>query len=66
MREGHHLEDQVTDVRIILKWILKKWDGEARTELLWFRTGTGVGALEFGNEPLGFIKCVEFGSPMTY
>jgi len=29
------------DRRIILKWIFIKWDGEARTELIWFRTGTG-------------------------
>ena len=26
---------------IILKWIFKKWDGEARTGLIWLRIGTG-------------------------
>ena len=25
----------------ILKWIFKKWEGEARTGLLWLRIGTG-------------------------
>jgi hypothetical protein len=30
--------------RIILKWILKKWDGEW-TGLRWLRIGTGVGLL---------------------
>jgi len=28
------------DGRIILRWILKKWDGEAWTGLLYFRIGT--------------------------
>jgi hypothetical protein len=31
--------------RIILKWIFRKWDGEAWTELIWLRIGTGGGPL---------------------
>jgi len=29
--------------RIILKWIIKKWDEEAWTGLIWLRIGTGGG-----------------------
>ena len=43
--EGHNqLEDLGTDARI-LRYIFKKWDGEARTGLIWFRLGTGGGSL---------------------
>jgi hypothetical protein len=26
LKEGDHLEDQGVDVRIILRWIFRKWD----------------------------------------
>jgi hypothetical protein len=29
LREGNHLGDPGIDDRILLKWILKKWDGGA-------------------------------------
>jgi hypothetical protein len=45
LREGDHLEDQVIDGTIILKWIFKKWDGRAWTGLIWHRIGTGGGLL---------------------
>jgi hypothetical protein len=31
------------DGRIILKWTLYKWDGEAWTGSIWHRTGTNYG-----------------------
>jgi len=37
-----HLEDLSVD-GICLKWMFKKWGGEAGTGLLWIRIGTGGG-----------------------
>jgi hypothetical protein len=49
------LKDLDVDGRIIIKWILKKWDGD----LDWNnQVRTGVG--ERGNEPADPIKCGEF------
>jgi len=46
LRERDHLGDPGADVRIILKWIFKKWDRRVWTGLIWLRIGTGGGLLQ--------------------
>jgi len=45
LRERDHLEDTGVDVKIILRWIFRKWNVEARTGSSWLRIGTGGGQL---------------------
>jgi hypothetical protein len=41
LRDRYHLEDPGVDVRIILRWTFRKWDGGKWTGLIWLRIGTG-------------------------
>ena len=45
LRERDDSGDQDVDGRIILRWILRKWEGVVGTGLSWLRTGTGGGRL---------------------
>jgi hypothetical protein len=45
LRERDHLEDPGADGRTILRQILKKWDVEAWTAVIWLRIGTSGGHL---------------------
>ena len=58
-KEREHLVDPEVDGRIILKWILKRWD---RQVLDWSHSEWGqvAGCCECGNGPSGSIKCGQF------
>ena len=45
LRERDRLGDLGIDVRIILRWILRKWDVGVWTGLGWLKIGTGGGHL---------------------
>jgi hypothetical protein len=44
-RERSHWGDQDIDGGIILRWILRKWEGFVGTGCRWLRIGTGDGRL---------------------
>ena len=60
LMERDHWGDQDVDGRIILRWILRKWEGVVGTGWSWLRIGTGGRRFEYGNELSGSIKCGEF------
>jgi hypothetical protein len=54
------LEVLYIDERIILKWILKTYNGRVWIVLIWLRTGTGGGFCEYGKQLLGSVQSEEF------
>jgi hypothetical protein len=60
LKERVHLQDLGVDGMIILKWISKRWDGEAWTGVFCSGYGQVAGTCECGNEPSGSIECGEF------
>ena len=45
LRDSDHLEDEGLDGKIMLKLILKQWDGETWPGFIWLRIGKGGGIL---------------------
>jgi hypothetical protein len=45
MKGRYHLEEVGIDRRIILEWILGKYDGKLKAVFIWFRTRKGGGLL---------------------
>jgi hypothetical protein len=45
LREKHHLEEPGLDGKVILRWIIRKWDVGTWTGLIWLRIGIGGGHL---------------------
>jgi hypothetical protein len=60
LREGDYLKDPAIDGKVILKWILKQWDGGHGLDRSGSGQGQVAGSCECGNEPSGSIKCREF------
>jgi hypothetical protein len=60
VKERDHLKDLDVDGRIILKFILNKWNGKTWSEFIWFGMKTFGGSSEYVNEFSATIKFREF------
>ena len=60
MRERDHWRDPGVDGRIVLRWILKKWDVGYRLDRAGSGQGQAAGTCEWDNEASGSRKCGEF------
>jgi hypothetical protein len=56
----NHLGDPGVDGRIILIWIIRKWDVGYGPDRSTPGQGQEAGTCAYGNEPSGSIKCREF------
>ena len=54
------MEDPCIDGRIILKWMLEKWDSGHGLDQCCSGLGQVAGCCEFGDELSGSVKCREF------
>jgi len=61
-----HLENPGVDGKIILQWILGKWDGKVWTPCIWLRIGTRAGFCKHGKEPKSSMKGGEFLDYLSY
>jgi hypothetical protein len=60
LKGGGHLEDLGLDGKIVLKWILEKWDGGLGLDRSVSGQGQVAGCFKCGDEPYGSINCGEF------
>jgi hypothetical protein len=56
----NHFKDSRVDGRIILKWILEKFNRRHRLNGSDSGQGQVVGSCDYGDKPLGSIICWEF------
>jgi len=60
LRERDHLEDEGVDVRIILRWVYRKWDSGHGLDLRGSGQRQVTDCCKCGNDLSGSIKSGEF------
>jgi hypothetical protein len=56
LNERDHFQELCVNRKIILKWIFKKLDGRARSDLMWHMVETSAGSCECHKEPPDSLK----------
>jgi hypothetical protein len=57
LNEGDHFRYQRIERKIILKWILRKYDDRAWSEFISLKIGIVSTSCEHSNKPSGSVKC---------